>query len=292
VEASTSASQTRREHATRIAEAYAANRKVAAVLLGGSSAAGHADRFSDIELGVFWHEDPTEAERAAAIDAAQGDLEQLYAYDEVELAWFDDWKSGRRDGAPKTGISVESVHVTTAVVEGALEAALERHDPAGGVQVLLAALVDGVPLHGHDVLARWRSAAVAYPPELVRAVVEAHAQIDHFWRFDMFRERDHPLLAARATTEIHERVIRILLAVNRVYFFGFKSLDAIAARLEIAPPDLLGRIRRAYGGDLVEAEPLLAALVEETYDIVEQHVPGVDVARLRAIFRYRRPLWD
>jgi hypothetical protein len=286
------ASRIRRDHAIRIAATYAASPKVAAVVLGGSTARGDADRFSDLEIGVFWLDAPTDDERSAAIERTQGDLEQLYPYDPVERAWFDDWKVGRRGGVPKTGISVDMVHVTTATVDWALEAALERHDPADAIQVLLAVLVDGVPLHGDDLLGRWRAAAAGYPPGLARAVVAAHAQIDHFWRLEAFRARENPVLAYRAVVDVHERLLRTLLAVNRIYFFGVKSLDAVGAGLDVAPPDLLGRIRRAYRGDLTEAERVLAALVEETYDIVERHVPGVDVERLRAVFRYRRPLWD
>jgi hypothetical protein len=285
------ASRTRRDHALRIAATYAASTKVAAVVLGGSTARGDADRFSDLEIGVFWLDAPTDDERGAAIERAGGDLEQLYPYDAAERAWFDDWKVGRRGGVPKTGISVDMVHVTTATVDWALDAALQRHDPADAIQVLLAVLVDGVPLHGRDLLGRWRAAAADYPPGLARAVVATHAQIDHFWRFEAFRARDNPVLAYRALVDVHERLLRTLLAVNRVYFFGFKSLAAVAARLDVAPPDLLGRICRAYRGDPAEAEGVVAKLVEETYDIVERHMPDVDVQRLRAIFRYRRPLW-
>lgn len=84
----------------------------------------------------------------------------------------------------------------------------------------------------------------------------------------------------------------MLLAVNRVYFFGLKSLEAAAARLAAAPPELVSRIRAAYAAEPWHAEVLLRQVVEETDDSVEQRLPAVDVARLREIFRYRRPLWD
>lgn len=48
------ASQWRYKLAQQVAPIYAANPHVAAVLVGGSTARGHAGRFSDIELGVFW----------------------------------------------------------------------------------------------------------------------------------------------------------------------------------------------------------------------------------------------
>jgi len=54
------ASQWRRKIAQNIGSVYAGNRKVAAVILGGSTARGHADRYSDIELGVFWHTPPAD----------------------------------------------------------------------------------------------------------------------------------------------------------------------------------------------------------------------------------------
>src|SRR5438128_720717 len=74
------ASRWRQALARQIAPAYAADPKVAAVVgdgrlpVGGSSARGHADRHSDIEIGVFWHEPPADAERRAAVEQMGGDL--------------------------------------------------------------------------------------------------------------------------------------------------------------------------------------------------------------------------
>lgn len=119
------ASQWRHTIAKRLAPIYAANPHVAAVLVGGSTARGHADRYSDIELGVFWHQPPTDAER-----------------------------------------------------------------------------------------------------------------------------------------------------------FTHK------------PPDLVQRLTQVYQVEPADGARILAELVEETYDLIEQQMPQIDVARLRAIFRYRRPAWD
>ncbi len=37
---------------------------------------------------------------------------------------------------------------------------------------------------------------------------------------------------------------------------------------------------------------MVTALVEEMHDLVEEHVPAIDVERLRDILRYDRPLWE
>lgn len=54
----TSNSQWRYEIAERVAQQYAQIPDVVAVMIGGSTARGHADKFSDIELGVFWKRPP------------------------------------------------------------------------------------------------------------------------------------------------------------------------------------------------------------------------------------------
>jgi hypothetical protein len=281
----------RRALAERIAEAYSIE-GAEAVLLGGSTSRGEADRYSDIELGVFWRDAPTDEQREAAIVRAGGDLHRLWPFAELERAWFDDWTVGRRDGVPKSGVFVEPVHMTVADAHATIEDVVERFDPELAKHVLLAAVCDGEALMGEELLARWRDAARAYPDELASAVVARNAQIDHFWRFPMYRDRANAVQAARATADVHERVLHALLAVNRVYWYGFKSLESVARRLPIAPPELVERIRRAYNVEPDERERLLEDLVEETYDLVGRHVPRANVDWLREVFRYRRPLWD
>jgi hypothetical protein len=163
------------------------------------------------------------------------------------------------------------------------------HDPASWKQLLLGALHDGVPLAGSELLNGWRRRA-SYPEGLARAVVHRHAPIDHFWRFQMFAARGSHLWRARKLADVHERVLLALHAVNRVHWRGTKHLVSAYARLPLAPPRLAERMEEAYAAP--DPTPVLEPLVEETYDLVERHLPGVDVDRLRRTFRYRRPLWD
>jgi Nucleotidyltransferase domain len=263
---------------------------VEAIVIGGSAGRGEGDKYSDVDLLIFWRRPPTDDERTRWIAAAGGDLHRLL-WIEDERLWFDDWTIGRRDGVPATGTAVEGVHMTVAAVEEGIADIVERFDTDLAKHIVLGQLVHGVPLAGEQLVRTWRRRLDAYPDGLASAMIERHAQIDHFWRFPMFRERRNPVLAASATAEVHERVLHALLAVNRVYFYGFKSLDSVTRRLEVAPADLLSRIRQTYTVAAVDAERMLAELVEETYDLVAEHVPGVDVERLRRIFRYRRPLW-
>ena len=66
----------------------------------------------------------------------------------------------------------------------------------------------------------------------------------------------------------------------------------MSERLAQKPPELVQRLRQVYQLAPAEGARELAALVDETYDLVEHTLPQIDIARMRAIFHYQRPLWD
>jgi hypothetical protein len=288
------ASQWRHTIAERLAPIYAANPHVAAVLVGGSTARGHADRYSDIELGVFWHQPPTDAERHAAATHSGGDLLALYPYDPTEEVWSDDYMIGRASpDQPKSGILVEVAHYTTDFLDRTFNAVLEQHIPDTLKQNLIAGIVDGAALYNAELIQHWKARAAAYPEELAFAVVSRHAQIDHFWRWEMWLKRGTNLMMLyHSYTQVQHQLLHVLLGLNRVYYFGFKWLNVVAERFAHKPPDLVQRLTRVYRVEPADGARALAELVEETYDLIEQQMPQIDVARLRAIFRYRRPAWD
>ena len=204
----------RRAFAEQLAPAYSTNPHVAALFVGGSTARGNADRFSDLEIGVAWSEPPTATERADAIVAAGGDLVRLYPVEDYGLGpvWADAWKIGRLDGAPLTGVEVDMHHFLAANVERVLADVLERFDPDLEKQSLVGAIATGMGLHGHDRFAVWQERAATYPDGLRLAVVQANAQIEGLWRLDAFAERDNPVAGYAVLTAAHERLLQTLLA--------------------------------------------------------------------------------
>jgi hypothetical protein len=288
------ASQWRRTLVEQLTPIYANNPHVAAVLLGGSTARGHADRYSDIEFGVFWRQPPTDAERQAAANTIDGDLVWLYPFDPAEEVWCDDYMLGRRHpDQPKSGVLVEVVHYTTEFLDRTLDAVLLQYNPEPLKQLLIAGVVQGVPLYNANIIQQWKERAAVYPDGLAVAVVNRYGIIDHFWRWEMWLARSENLMMLyQAFTQIQQQLLHMLLGLNKVYYFGFKWLDVIAAQLRYKPEDLVRRLSRVYQVAPAEGAQELTALVEETYDLVEQHVPQVDVAHLRSVFHYRRPIWD
>ena len=86
------ASQWRHGLAQQLAAHYSANPKVTAVSLGGSVSQGFADRFSDIDLTIFWTASPTKKERREIIKRARGRRWELVPYNVEEGCWSEQFE--------------------------------------------------------------------------------------------------------------------------------------------------------------------------------------------------------
>lgn len=283
----------RLEIAQRVANAYALNAHVDAVFVSASTARGQSDRYSDIELGVFWAADPTKAERAAAIDAAGGDLHLLYEPDGIY--WEDAFFAGSdAAGTLHSGQFVEISHIRTHVIQDILDRLDTEPDP--DVIMLLAGIDDAVPFHSNERVKGWQKTVRRYPDELARAVVRRHGQIEFFWRWQMLVARGaHPAPIHAHFWSVQQHLLQLLLAINRRYRVGYKFLDTIVERCPIAPTSLGERFDSISTQPAAHAAAELHALVLETYDLIEVHVPGLDpceVDQWRTWFNYQRPFWD
>lgn len=289
-----SASRWRYDIAKHLAQLYSTNPRIAAVILGGSTARGHADRYSDVELGVFWHHDPTHLERQTVIQSADADLIRLYDYDQDEQVWCDDFMIGRdASEEPHTGLLVEVSHYTTDFMAQTLHQVLNEYATHELSHNLISGVVDSLPLYGSNLIQAWQKQAAQYPRPLAVAIVQKHAVIDHFWRWEMYLERGENLpLIYQSFAQIHQRLLHVLLGLNRVYYFGFKWIEEVDSRLKIKPNDLLLKLRHPYESLPAEGAQQIIRLVEDIYDLVETHLPEINIERLREIFRYRRPQWD
>lgn len=242
---------------------------------------------------MIWATPPTDADRRDAIAAAGGDLVWLYPVEEEgRPVWADAWKIGRHADSPFTGVEVDMHHFLAASIEETLSDVVGGFDPDVMKQSLVGAILTGIPLHGPELVQSWQRRAATYSDQLRVAVVRAHAQIEGLWRLEAYCARRNPVAGYGVLAAAHEELLHTLLGLNRVYFSGFKSLDAVTADLQIAPRDLLDRLGASYPLRLGTSKETLTALVEDTHDLIEEHIPEIDVGRLREILRYERPLWD
>lgn len=287
------ASEWRIALARALATEYAVLANVQSVFVSGSAARGQADRFSDLELCVIWHAAPTEPERQTALTALGADIHRLYPYDPAEELWEDLAFIGRdAAGQPQSGVQVEISHFLGTTIADRIERVLVQHDISDANQVLMAGIHDALPLHQPALIEEWQRRIADYPDALQVAMISRYGVIDHFWRWQMFVARGNNAmeLAAHWTAILHH-VIHLIVALNRIYFSGYKWLDDLLARAPIAPVNLADRLRSVYALPPAEAALVVQAIVEETFDLIAQHVPAANVARFRQIFAFARPQW-
>ena len=240
----TQAASWRRTAVRPVLDAYAGSGEVDAVMVSGSTARGDADRWSDVEVGVFWSRPPTAEERAAAaVIVRAADLRMVTGAD-ASPPWYDHIYLG---AARPDGLMIEVIHTVTAVVDDTLDRVLGASEPDPAGLDVIKGIVDGGEVAGArpDVIARWKARAAHYPRSLAVAVVQRDGAIEKFWRWRMLFERDNPLLLAREFTRIASQLLNVLHALNGRYgghVLAFK-VPAIDGSTPTVPASARGALR-------------------------------------------------
>jgi hypothetical protein len=273
----------RRRLAEIVAPAYAANPKVAGVLLAGSVARGIADEFSDIEIDIYWHTPPTDEDRTTPIE--QSGWGVVYRHvDENEWA----------DGILVEGVKVDTSQFLVSTIDRYLDDALVRGDTEPECQVRITAIQHGRPLHGAELIERWRARAAVYPDLLAHAMLAEYCAFRPRYLLEMLAARDDVLLLHQNLVAAEQMILSTLMGVNRVYAPHpfHKWLDWEIGQLAIAPRDLNRRLRQILRAEPRAAVDQLHQLIEETFALIERHLPSFDTSAARAIFEERRVVED
>jgi hypothetical protein len=274
------ASQWRLSLARQLVPAYTEYPHVQAVILGGSAARGYADPYSDLELGVFWSQPPTNQDRERAFARACGARLTMDAYDPAYQWWIEDYYV--------QGVNIDVVHRTIPTTDQLIADVIERSDTSLYKQTLIAAIRDAVPFVGHSHILRWQSQTEQYPNALMYAVVQASMTLKPWWSVEVAAQRDSLILVHQALSVVSEKVLAALLAINRQYHPGIKWLPDVIAKLAIAPEAFHTRLRRCFEGPLDGRVLHMAALIEDVFTLAERHVPSLNIASVRTSFHQRR----
>lgn len=264
-----SETERRRAIAERIVGGLAADARLSASILVGSAARGTSDEHSDIDLLNYYSELPAVEQFDAVLAAAGaekiGELgppgpEQFAARYRVD------------------GIEVQSGGQLASSMDELLTA-LEAGEVDWATAKVATGLIEALPLHGEELVRRWRERA-RYPEALRRREVRAHLGFFPIWRADaQLAHRDAQLFRRQMLLDGAFRVLAVLSAVNRLYFstFQFKSQGEHVRRMQVRPERLAERLDAVANAPAGEAARELEALVDEVRQIVRAELPDVDV---------------
>jgi len=279
----------RLEAAAKVAASYQTSRGAIAMLVGGSVGRGYPDRWSDLELGVFWRNLPQDDDLAETAERAAGRDRRGWAYDAGEHAAAEEFWLG---GPAGQGLLVELQHQSLADAAALLDDLVGNTNPEPYLLTVASALNRGVILFGAAELEPLRERVASYPAQLAVAVAARHGQIDNFWRWQMLAERGDLLGLRGHYAETAGRLSHLLFAVNRRWWPGQKWLLRELGSLPHLPAGIIDGLQAAASSPAAEAAAILTSLVESGYDLAERLLPELDVDRLRRIFRFQRSPLD
>jgi hypothetical protein len=254
-------------------------------MIAGSVGRGCADRYSDIEIDVYYAEPPTREVRIAAVENCGGAVALL---DEDEDEWEEQMLfDGFYVGSSTFLVSTMERYLTTVVDKCEI-------DPVA--QVRLYSLLHAVPVKGMELIERWRAKAAFYPVGLTGAMLKEHLQFRGFWYAeDVLVARDDLLLLYDIFVQVERQIIAALLGLNRIYLptpTNLKWMDETIAAMALKPANLSARLKQAFRSDPAQAVQSLKEIIAEVLTLVETHMPEFDTTPYRANFTRIRPAWD
>jgi hypothetical protein len=268
------ASEWRLALARKILPAYTASPNVEVVIVAGSVGRGCADRYSDIELDIFYSRPPTDDERLKIIADTGGKLDTIWPYEEDE--WSEVYTVG--------GVKCEISGFLSATMDRYLAAIVDRFETTWEKQVLLYAVQNSVVLHGQSRVEQWRAKAAVYPEALARAMINAQLDLSYLWYVgEMLAARDDALMLYDVFCAVEKRILCLLLGLNRVYQAHprHKWMDLlITDELPVAPRELSARLKQVFRVPLSDGVCLLKQLATETHALVKQRYPDIELPDL------------
>ena len=257
--------------ARTVVEAYAAQCRPRAAMLVGSAATGDADRYSDVDLLLYYDEVPDESVLAEA--RAELGAEQFHGRRSPE-----DGSYGERYYVH--GVQHQVAHVPVRAAESEIAKLVGAVEVDEELPKIVTGLLEGLPLHGGELIEGWRRDA-AYTEVLQRAMIERHWRFFPWWYFqEKLRARDATVWRHDVLVQSAYSIVGVLAALNRVYFstVEFKRAGKFLAQLDVSPPDLPDRLELLFAGDERASTDELERLVAETQALVAERFPDLDLA--------------
>lgn len=234
----------------RIADDLQKVEGVAAIVLGGSYAAGMASDQSDLDIGIYYHADkPFKTEDIKTVV-------EKYAISPAMVTDFYEWGPWVNGGAwmateqGKVDFLYRNIHQMQQTIDKAQQGEWENHfeqqPPYGFSSVIYLAEVNICePLYDPaGVLAAWKKAVSVYPPLLKETIVRQSLWSADFtlWQAAGFAEKQDVYNTVGCLARATKNIMAALFAVNERYPLGDKRVAAQLRDATKVPADLQQKV--------------------------------------------------
>ncbi|NJK48932.1 hypothetical protein HC931_12790 [Candidatus Gracilibacteria bacterium] len=263
--------------AKQVIKTYTAHPQAKAAMVTGSVAEGICDRYSDIDMSVYYEKLPSLEELEIARLQNQGSERIWTLGDTTEEAYGEAYYVN--------GVECQIGHTTIALWEKDMAVVLEQHDVTSWVQKALTGILICIPLYGEELIQKWKTDIASYPDALARAMVEKYLQFFAILGLpeDYFITRDATLFKYQMMVDIVQNILGVLAGLNRLYYstIQFKRMSKYIEQMKIAPKNLATRLDNLFHTESSTAATQLKKLVQEVVSLVELHMPQIDTSQVR-----------
>jgi predicted nucleotidyltransferase len=243
-----------------------------AAMLVGSAGRGDADVYSDLDLILYVDELPAKGALTQIRNAVGG---------ENPIRRGESAEGFRSEEFDVDGVRTEVSFVTVARAEQRLNQLLEDVEEFDSpLQKILSGMLEGLALHGDELVQRWQARVRSYPEPLRRAMVERHWNFFPLWYHgEAMARRDTELWRLDMLLDAAFNLLAALAAVNRLYFtrFELKRTRSLIAKMALAPPHLADRLELLAQLEPEAAAEELGRLIGETRELIAAELPDLEL---------------
>lgn len=268
--------------ASNISKNYIQNPKVEAVLLGGSVCRNWNDEYSDIELFVFWREEPTEEERIAPIHLVNGSIIDFHPYEEEE--WAETYVTD--------GVKLEISNFLTSTIHKIIHDVIIEFDTDLDKQCLVATVHDGIPLYGEKILNSFKKKVKVYPEELSEGMIRDNIDLGNRWNNrEGLLNREDWLMLYKVIVSVQTNLMGILFGLNRVYVHhpAFKWQEHSLRAMKIVPKNISNRFASVLLNHPKDSLSELEEIIQEIFQLIKTEYPSLDVSEALNKSLFLRP---
>jgi predicted nucleotidyltransferase len=261
------ASRWRVELARELVPAYSEKDGVRMIGLGGSAARGTSDRWSDLDVVVYW--DEIDEEWIESVPLRSVGLERT---DMMNMSPGTCIESYHLEG-----LKVDFGHVTLAMWEEWLGPIMNDNKGDPELIGMVGGFLDSIPLHGETLFREWEARLKDYSDELAEDVIKRNMGIyvKGYLTHQCF-ERGDLLAFQDGMCSMLKKMISISAALNRKYYSGAEPrwIDHHLEGMKFIARELTGdNVRWMLNNPGEESERMLYGIVEDTLTLIAERFP-------------------
>ena len=247
-----------------------------AITVGGSVARGYADAYSDIEMPLFWIEQPAPSVRQAIAETLEADSLHFST------------RPAGEDNFLINGFQVDLWHIAVSEAEVIFNEVLKGHNTDVKYSNFIDTIQICVPLTGEPVLTHLQQISQDYPEALAVRAIQKHLSRFRAKHLELHVIRANPTLLYGTISDLQKLVFLVLLAVNRRHFPAFKWMYPTLETLRYKPPRVHNRLRHTFTCPPAEAVALTRQIIAETLALVNNRFPQIDTDSIKQDFSFSR----